>query len=57
MNGQFLDSTICSHEWLVNGKLTDNTIPFTIGLRLQGLEYQEWYSSMELYACRLYDRV
>ncbi len=57
VNGEFLDSMTCSHEWLVNGKLTDNTVPFTIGLRISGSEYYENYSAMELYTCRLYDRV
>ena len=57
VNGQFLDSTVCSHEWLVEGELTDNTIPFTIGLRISGSKYNEYYSAMELYTCRLYNKV
>ena len=57
INGNFLGETVCSHDWLVNGQLTDSTVPFTIGLRISGSEYYENYSTMELYACRLYDRV
>ena len=57
INGNFLGSTVCSHDWLVNGELTDNTVPFTVGLRISGSEYNENYSAMELYACRLYDKV
>ena len=57
INGSFLGETVCSHDWLVNGQLTDSTVPFTIGLRISGSEYYENYSTMELYACRLYDRV
>lgn len=57
INGKYLDSTVASHEWLVNGHLTDSSVPFTIGLRISGSEYTENYSAMELYTCRLYDRV
>ena len=57
MNGEFIDSTVCSHEWLISGQLTDNTVPFTIGLVVSGQVYTTDYSAMELYACRLYDRV
>ena len=49
--------TICNHDWLISGQLTNKEIPFTIGLIIAGTEYTETYSSMELYACRLYDRV
>ena len=57
LKGQFVDSTTCSHEWLVSGQLTDDTVPFTIGLLISGTEYTLEYSKMDLYACRLYNRV
>ena len=57
LNGEFLDSTVCSHDWIISGDLTNSAIPFTIGLTVSGAKYTENYSAMELYACRLYDRV
>ena len=57
INGEFQGSTVCNHEWLISGQLTDITVPFTIGLLVYGQVYTPKYSAMELYACRLYDRV
>lgn len=57
LNGEYLDSTTCSHEWLVSGELTDKEVPFTIGLLIGGSTYTEYYSKMELYSCRLYNKV
>ena len=55
--GNFIGETTCSHEWMINGGLTDNSIPFTVGLVVSGTEYTEIYSEMNLYACRLYNKV
>ena len=57
LNGEYVDSTNCNHEWLVSGQLTDKTVPFTIGLIVGGSRYTETYSKMELYSCRLYNKV
>ena len=57
LNGEYVDSTTCSHEWLISGKLVDKDVPFTIGLCVAGLTYEEYYSKIELYACRLYNKV
>ena len=57
LNGEYLDSTACSNEWLVSGQLTDKEVPFTIGLFIGGSTYTENYSKMELYSCRLYNKV
>lgn len=57
LNGEYVDSTICNHEWLVSGQLTDKSVPFTIGLMVDGEKYTEKYSKMELYSCRLYNKV
>ena len=56
-DGKIIGSTICSGEWLRNGGLTDNSIPFTIGLMIGGGTYTEYYSKMSLYSCRLYNKV
>ena len=56
-NGEFIGETVCNHDWLVNGKITDNTIPFTVGLMIGGSTYTETYSKIDLYACRLYNKV
>ena len=55
--GKLVDSTVCSGDWLRNGGLTDNSIPFTIGLMVGGDTYTESYSKMSLYSCRLYNKV
>ena len=57
LNGEYVDSTTCSHEWLISGHLVDEDVPFTIGLYIGGDRYEEFYSKMELYACRLYNKV
>lgn len=59
-NGEFVGSTTCSHEWMVGGELTNNDTPFTIGFRVQGNAqgaYTEYYSKVDIYACRLYNKV
>lgn len=56
-DGKKVGSTECSGDWLRNGGLTDNSIPFTIGLLIEGDKYTEKYSQMSLYACRLYNKV
>ena len=56
-NGEIIGGTSCSHEWMINGGLTDNSIPFTIGLVVEGTSYQEYYAKTNLYACRLYNKV
>ena len=60
-NGKFVDSTVCDYEWMVNGGLKDNTIPFNVGRLVAGDEatsvYIEYYAKMDLYACRLYNKV
>ena len=55
--GTKIGATVCSGEWLRNGGLTDNFIPFTIGLLIDGNTYTENYSKMSLYSCRLYNKV
>ena len=57
LNGQYYDSTECDHTYLINGGLTDKTIPFTIGLETSGSTYAEHFSNMSIYACRLYTKV
>ena len=56
-NGEFKGETTCSHDWMINGGLTDSSIPFTIGLVISGTSYSENYSEIDLYACRLYNKV
>ena len=56
-NGVFLGETTCSHEWMINGGLTDSSIPFSIGMIVTGSIYTENYSKFDLYACRLYNKV
>ena len=58
--GSFIDSTICSHEWLIGGDLLSGDIPFTVGLQVYGNsngEREEGYSKVDIYACRLYNKV
>ena len=57
LNGEFLDSTVCDHDWIVSGDLTNSAVPFTIGLTVAGTEYNPGYTAMELYTCRLYNKV
>lgn len=56
-DGEFIDSTICNHDWMTSGSLTDNNIPFTIGFRVGGNSYTEYYNKVNIYACRLYNKV
>ena len=58
-NGKYLDSTTCNHDWMISGGLTDETIPFTIGMMVadEGDGLTQIYNQMDLYACRLYNKV
>ena len=56
-NGEFIGSTVCSHEWLVGGDINNSKVPFTIGLQCGGNVYTEDYSKVDIYACRLYNKV
>lgn len=56
-DGNFLGQTSVSHEWMVNGSLTDSSIPFSVGMIAGGSSYNEQYSNIDLYACRLYNKV
>ena len=56
-NGEFIGETTCSHDWMVNGGLTDSSIPLTVGLVIGGNNYTESFSEINLYACRLYNKV
>ena len=57
--GEFLDQTTCSSTWLGQSKITDSTIPFIVG-KYNAYEDDRAisdYSKMNLYACRLYNRI
>lgn len=56
-NGEYVDETVCDHNWIVGGGLTDKSIPFTIGMIVQGDTYTEYYSKVSLYCCRLYNKL
>ena len=56
-NGEYIDSTVCNHNYLIAGQLTNSSIPFTIGLEIAGDVYTESYSKMSIYSTRLYNRV
>ena len=56
-DGEFVGETVCSHDWMIGGGLTDNFIPFTIGFQTGGTTYTEYYANMNIYACRLYNKV
>ena len=58
-NGNYIDSTTCSNIWMTGGGLTDYNIPFTIGFNVSGInnKYTEKYSKVDIYACRLYNKV
>ena len=56
-NGEYIDSTVCNHNYLIAGQLTNSSIPFTIGLVIAGNVYTESYSKMSIYSTRLYNRV
>ena len=42
---------------MIGGGVTEKDIPFAIGVQTGGNEYGEWYSKMNIYACRLYNKV
>lgn len=57
-NGEFLDSTICSENWLNGSQITSSDVPFLIGKILRydvDAGIVEGYSKINLYACRLYN--
>ena len=56
-NGEYIDKTTASLNWMNGGGLTESNIPFVIGLQTGGNEYKENYSKMNIYACRLYNKV
>ncbi len=56
-NGEFVGSTTCSHDWLTGGDINNPEVPFTIGLQCGGNVYTETYSKMDIYSCRLYNKV
>ena len=56
-DGNYVDQTTCDHNWIIGGDLNNPEIPFTIALMCGGDEYTEIYSKMDLYACRLYNKV
>ena len=56
-NGEYIDKTTASLNWMNGGGITENNIPFVIGLQTGGNEYREAYSKMNIYACRLYNKV
>ncbi len=56
-NGEYIDKTTASLNWMNGGGLTESNIPFVIGLQTGGNEYGEAYSKMNIYACRLYNKV
>lgn len=56
-NGEYIDKTTASLNWLTGGGLTESNIPFVIGLQTGGIGYNEAYSKMNIYACRLYNKV
>lgn len=56
-NGEYVAETKCNHNWLVDGELLNAQIPFTIGLNVGGDCYTENYSKIDIYACRLYNKV
>ena len=56
-DGEFIDETNCNHDWMLAGGLTDNTIPFTVGFQVGGDTYTEYFGKLDIYACRLYNKV
>ena len=56
-NGEFVGNTTCNHEWLIGGDIANSEVPFTIGLQCGGSVYTESYSKIDIYACRLYNKV
>ena len=56
-DGEFIDETNCNHDWMLAGGLTDNTIPFTVGFQVGGETYTEYFGKLDIYACRLYNKV
>lgn len=56
-NGKFIISTICNHDWMLGGEIANSSIPFTIGLMIGGNVYTEQYGKLDIYACRLYNKI
>ena len=50
--------TTCNQEYLENGDIFDNSLPFTVGVQVYGTYPMEGhFSTFDLYSCRLYTRV
>lgn len=56
-NGEFYDLTKCSKQWLEAGGIENSDIPFSIGMFPAFSPYHEFYSNIDLYACRLYNKI
>lgn len=56
-DGEYYDSTKCSEQWLKSGGLEDSNIPFIIGMYAAFGPYREYYANIDLYACRLYNKI
>lgn len=56
-NGEYIDETNVNPDWMIGGGLEEGNIPFAIGFQTGGNEYTEIYSKMNIYACRLYNKV
>lgn len=56
-NGEYVDETKVEHSWMIGGGLDEKNIPFVIGFQTGGDEYSEAFSKMNIYACRLYNKV
>ena len=58
-NGLLVDSSSCGEHYLKTGDIFNNDIPFTVGCQVtvtNGVGNVK-YSKLDLYACRLYNRV
>ena len=57
-NGNYFDSTICNKEWLNASQITNNEVPFLISkLYSYGEVIDSSYAKVDIYACRLYNKV
>ena len=54
----YFDSTICNKEWLNASQITNNEVPFLISkLYSYGEVIDSSYAKVDIYACRLYNKV
>ena len=42
---------------MLGGEIANSSIPFTIGLMIGGNVYTEQYGKLDIYACRLYNKI